>query len=65
MTPAEVDEVNAEIVQRLYEGHDVMRERIRAKLSHLPEDQLAALDAALEREFARAIAPVGKRPGLN
>jgi hypothetical protein len=65
MTPAEVDEVNAEIVRRLYEGMDRMREGVLAKLPHLTEDQLAALDAALERELARAIAPIGKRPGLN
>jgi hypothetical protein len=61
MTPAEADEVNAEIVRRLYAGMDRMREGILAKLPHLTEDQLAAID----QELHNAIAPVGKRPGLN
>ena len=61
LTRAEVDEVDAEIVRRLYEGFDAMRERIAARLPHLTEDQLAVLD----RELHDAIAPAGKRPGLN
>jgi hypothetical protein len=61
MTPAEVDEVNAEIARRLYAGIDKMRDRIAARLPHLTEDQLAALD----RELHDVVAPVGRRPGLN
>jgi copper chaperone CopZ len=58
MTPAEVDEVNAEVVRRLYAGIDKMRDRIAARLPHLAEDQLAVLD----RELHDSIAPAGKRP---
>lgn len=58
MTPAEVDEVNAEVVRRLYAGIDKMRDRIAARLPHLTEDQLAVLD----RELHDSIAPAGKRP---
>ena len=62
MTPAEVDEVNAEVTRRLYAVVDTVRDQIAARLPHLTPDQLAALD----RELNHAIAPtVGRRPGLN
>jgi hypothetical protein len=61
LTPAEVEEVDAEIVRRLYGVADTVRDRIAAKLPHLTEDQLAALD----RELHGVVAPVGRRPGLN
>jgi hypothetical protein len=61
LTPAEVDEVDAEIVRRLYGVLDTVRDRIAAKLPHLTDAQLAILD----RELHGVVAPVGKRPGLN
>ena len=61
MTAAEVDEVNAEVTRRLYAVADAVRDQIAAKLPHLTEDQLAALDL----ELHGVVAPVGRRPGLN
>jgi hypothetical protein len=61
LTKGEVAEVDAEVARRLYEGMDRMRDRIAAKLPHLTADQLAVLD----RELHRAVAPIGRRPGLN
>ena len=61
MTPAEVDEVNAEVTRKLYAVVDTVRDRIAARLPHLTADQLAVLD----QELHGVVAPVGKRPGLN
>jgi hypothetical protein len=61
MTPAEVEEVDAEIARRLYGVVDTVRDRIASRLPHLTEAQLAALD----QELHGVMAPVGRRPGLN
>ena len=61
ITQAEADEVEAEIARRVYAGFDKLVPRLRAKLPHLTSDQLDVL----ETELQRALAPLGKRPGLN
>ena len=60
LTPAEVDEVNAE-VRRLYAIVDTVRDQIAARLPHLAEAQLAALD----RELHGVVARGGETPGLQ
>ena len=61
ITEAEADEVEDEIARRVYAGFDTLVPRLRAKLPRLTDAQLDAI----ELELQRALAPLGKRPGLN
>jgi phage terminase Nu1 subunit (DNA packaging protein) len=61
ITKDEAEEVRTEIARRTYEAFDKLRPRLASRLPHLTSDQLDVL----ERELQRALAPLGKRPGLN
>ena len=61
ITQAEAEEVRTEIARRMYTAFDQLRPRLAARVPHLTEAQLDVV----ERELNRALAPLGKRPGLN
>ena len=61
ITREEADEVEAEIARRVYAGFDTLIPRLAARAPHLTGEQLDAI----ELELQKALAPMGKRPGLN
>jgi hypothetical protein len=65
ITREEAAEVEAEIARRVYARFAGLWPRIAPQLAHFPAEQRAALEQAFETELARALAPMGKRPGLN
>jgi hypothetical protein len=61
ITQDEAEEVRTEIARQTYAAFDKLRPRLAARVPHLTDAQLDVL----ETELQRALAPLGKRPGLN